>query len=56
MAAYRLGKSVGWVQDPILALMGKGDKRRPAQVTEEEWTKNWEQTFGKPIDKDTEKK
>jgi hypothetical protein len=27
---------------------GKGDRRRPSQVSQEEIRKNWERIFGKP--------
>jgi hypothetical protein len=27
--------------------MGKGSKRRPAQVDRDTWTANWERTFGR---------
>lgn len=29
-----------------VALMGKGSKRRPAQVDRDTWTANWERAFG----------
>ena len=28
-------------------MAGKGDKRRPSQVSYDEWSKNWEKAFRK---------
>jgi hypothetical protein len=34
---------------------GKGDKRRPMQISREEYARRWEAAFGKKKPKDTKK-
>jgi len=33
-------------------MSGKGDKRRPAKVSDEEFASNWERVFGKKPERD----
>lgn len=35
---------------PYISAAGKGDKRRPAEVPDEEVERNWERTFPKDAD------
>jgi hypothetical protein len=36
-------------------MSGKGDTQRPSSVSKDEYDKNFERTFGKPIVKDDDK-